>query len=87
MPKATHGLGGDHHRTEADTDARQDEYTTYAPSGETCPECERKIESLEQCRRISGGRSSAGRTVRYRHLECLDRVSGERGNGHADTTR
>lgn len=48
----------------ADTDARQGEYTTYAPKGETCPECETKIEPLETCRRI------AGLVVRYRHTEC-----------------
>jgi hypothetical protein len=48
-----------------DTDARQDEYTTYAPPGETCPDCKMGIKPLESCRRID-----ASTAVRYRHLKC-----------------
>ncbi len=55
---------------EPDTDARQVEYTTYAPNGETCPDCKKPIKTLEPCRRIVRDRSSAGPAVRYRHVEC-----------------
>lgn len=55
---------------ESDTDARQGEYTTYAPKGETCPACKQGIKTLEPCRRIAQDRSSAGPAVRYQHAVC-----------------
>ncbi len=70
MPKATTRLLGSPQRAEADTDARQDEYTTYAPSGETCPDCQQRIESLEPCRRVELRQALRRPAVRYRHLEC-----------------
>ncbi|BCM65782.1 hypothetical protein EASAB2608_01116 [Streptomyces sp. EAS-AB2608] len=48
-------------------DARQSEYTTYAPSGQTCPNCQRPIKGLELCRRITVERASASPAVVYRH--------------------
>lgn len=70
MPKTTTGLLVSPQRAEADTDARQGEYTTYAPSGETCPDCTRRIKSLEACRRVELRQAPRRPAVRYRHLEC-----------------
>lgn len=70
MPKATTRILGSPQRADADTDARQGEYTTYAPSGETCPDCQQRIKSLEPCRRIELRQASRSPAVRYRHLEC-----------------
>lgn len=70
MPKATTRLLASPQRAEADTDARQGEYTTYAPSGETCPDCQQRIKSLEACRRVELAQASCSPAVRYRHLEC-----------------
>ena len=70
MPKATTRLLRSPQRAKADTDARQDEYTTYAPSGETCPDCQQRIESLEPCRRVELRQTPLRPAVRYRHLEC-----------------
>lgn len=70
MPQATTRLQGSPQRAETDTDARQGEYTTYAPSGETCPDCQQQIESLELCRRFELRQASLSPAVRYRHLEC-----------------
>lgn len=55
--------------TEAETDARQWEYTTYAPTGETCPACMKPIEPLERCRRGSLKPRSGPPIVVYRHAE------------------
>ncbi|MFF9017761.1 hypothetical protein ACF09C_32995 [Streptomyces sp. NPDC014870] len=55
---------------ESDTDARTDEYTTYAPKGETCPECSAPIGALEPCRRGSVERQSGPPAVVYRHSKC-----------------
>lgn len=52
------------------TDARQWEYTTYAPKGEQCPACLRPIQSLEKVRRGTLARSSEPPVVVYRHAEC-----------------
>ena len=73
MPKATTRLQGSSQRAEADTDARQGEYTTYAPSGETCPDCNERIKSLEVCRRVELRHALRSPAVRYRHLECPQR--------------
>ncbi|MFI1970327.1 hypothetical protein BLA24_27775 [Streptomyces cinnamoneus] len=54
----------------ADADARQWEYVTYAPTGETCPACRRKIKPLEPCRRFTVERASAAPVVAYRHAHC-----------------
>lgn len=55
-----------------DTDARQWEYTTFAPSGETCPACMKPIKSLERCRRGELERQSGSPVVVYRHVDCDD---------------
>lgn len=70
MSKATTGLQGSPQCAAADTDARQGEYTTYAPSGETCPDCRQRIEPLELCRRVELRQAPRSPAVRYRHLEC-----------------
>lgn len=70
MPKATTRVHGSPQRAEDDTDARQGEYTTYAPPGETCPNCQQRIKTLEACRRVELGQDSRRPAVRYRHLEC-----------------
>ncbi len=53
-----------------DTDARQWEYTTYAPAGETCPACGRLIKSLESCRRGMLARRELSLVVAYWHTAC-----------------
>jgi hypothetical protein len=58
--------------TTADTDARQWEYTTFAPSGETCPACMKPIKTLERCRRGEIERQSATAITIYRHIDCAD---------------
>lgn len=40
------------------TDARQHEYTTYAPHGEKCRNCRKPFKSLETCRRVAIERAS-----------------------------
>ncbi|MEW2413366.1 hypothetical protein AB0953_06540 [Streptomyces sp. NPDC046866] len=52
------------------TDARQWEYTTFAPKGEQCPECRRPIESLESVRRGTLQRPPGPPVVVYRHSAC-----------------
>ncbi len=52
------------------TDAKQWEYTTFAPKGETCPACLKKIKPLDAVRRGSIERQSGAPYVVYRHLEC-----------------
>ncbi|MDT0453649.1 hypothetical protein [Streptomyces hesseae] len=54
----------------ADADARQWEYVTYAPGGETCPACRKKIKPLEPCRRSTAEHASAAPAVTYRHVHC-----------------
>lgn len=58
--------------SEPDTeDARQWEYVTYAPKGETCPACLKPIRSLERVRRGTLERASSAPVVIYRHHgEC-----------------
>lgn len=53
-----------------DTDATKDEYTTFAPAGQTCPNCQQPIKSLERCRRGTVERQSGPPAVVYRHREC-----------------
>lgn len=55
----------------AEMDASTDEYTTYAPSGETCPMCKKPIKTLELVRRGTQKRRSGGPVVVYRHVSCL----------------
>jgi hypothetical protein len=57
-------------QTNSDTDARRDEYATFAPIGETCPECDKPIGALEICRRGTVERQSGPPAVVYRHSEC-----------------
>lgn len=53
------------------TDARQHEYTTYAPPGEKCRKCRKPFKSLETCRRVANERASGGSSAdRYEHHEC-----------------
>lgn len=53
------------------TDARQQEYTTYAPPGERCRNCRKPFKSLETCRRVATERVSGGSSAdRYEHREC-----------------
>ncbi|ANP55016.1 CRISPR/Cas system-associated protein Cas10 (large subunit of type III CRISPR-Cas system) [Streptomyces griseochromogenes] len=56
--------------TTVDADARQWEYTTYAPSGETCPACGKPIKSLESCRRGMLSRRDSSPIVAYWHTAC-----------------
>lgn len=56
----------------SDTDARTDEYATYAPARETCPECEEPFGSLEVCRRGTVERQSGPPVVVYRHPLCAE---------------
>ncbi|MCM1945467.1 hypothetical protein NC315_08775 [Streptomyces sp. G2] len=49
------------------TDASRWEYTTYAPSGETCPACMKPIGPLERVRRGTMERQSGAPVVIYRH--------------------
>ncbi|GGY27460.1 hypothetical protein GCM10010363_05140 [Streptomyces omiyaensis] len=56
----------------SDTDARTDEYATYAPSRQTCPECEEPFGSLEVCRRGTVERQSGPPAVVYRHPKCAE---------------
>lgn len=51
----------------SETDATRDEYSTYAPAGQTCPRCQRPIKSLELVRRGSQERQSGPPIVVYRH--------------------
>ncbi|MFG2640337.1 hypothetical protein ACGFYP_05100 [Streptomyces sp. NPDC048370] len=55
-----------------DTDARTDEYATYAPAGEKCPECEKLFGSLAVCRRGTVERQSGPPYVAYRHPKCAE---------------
>ncbi|MHC0429527.1 hypothetical protein ACX6XY_04960 [Streptomyces sp. O3] len=57
------------------TDASQWEYTTYAPSGETCPACMRPIKALEPVLRGSMERASGAPIVVYRHAGKCPEVS------------
>ncbi|GAA0600165.1 hypothetical protein GCM10010394_32060 [Streptomyces crystallinus] len=70
VPEATASSAGGPQRAEGDTDARQWEYTTYAPAGETCPGCGRPIKSLEICHRALLGRRAPVPTVAYWHADC-----------------
>lgn len=58
------------HEAEADTDARQWEYTTYAPVGETCPGCGQPIQSLDVCRRGMLARRDTPPLIAYWHFAC-----------------
>lgn len=59
-------------RTPADTDASTDEYATYAPTGEACPECGVPFAALEACRRGGVQRPSGPPLVVYRHPSCAE---------------
>lgn len=60
-------------QTEADTDARKSEYLTYAPSGETCPDCNKPIRTLDRVRRGMVARAGSSPVVVYRHAERCPR--------------
>ncbi|MFE9259236.1 hypothetical protein [Streptomyces sp. NPDC006879] len=60
-------------QTETDTDARQWEYVTYAPAGETCPACMEPIKSLERCRRGTLERQSGPPVVIHQHVDRCPR--------------
>lgn len=55
---------------EQTTDASKWEYVTFAPKGETCPACLKKIRTLERVRRGSIERQSGPPVTLYLHLEC-----------------
>lgn len=57
---------------EIDTDASGWEYNTFAPKGETCPDCKQPIASLDRCRRGTFERQSGAPAVVYRHIDCAD---------------
>ncbi|MEU8027194.1 hypothetical protein AB0C13_00975 [Streptomyces sp. NPDC049099] len=77
MPKATAKPAKHHQWGEASTDARQWEYTTYAPSGETCPACLKPIKSLEACRRGMLARRDASPLVAYWHTDCAPKETAQ----------
>ncbi|TLQ44063.1 hypothetical protein [Streptomyces marianii] len=60
-------------RTTSDNDAGRDEYATFAPQGETCPECSQPIGAFEPCRRGTVERQFGPPAVVYRHSECAKR--------------
>lgn len=47
--------------------AREGEYTTYAPKGERCSHCGAELASLEACRRVSSDGECHGL---YVHMVC-----------------
>ncbi|CAD80150.1 gp25.2 [Streptomyces phage phiBT1] len=56
-----------------DTDARQTEYSTYAPAGERCRRCRKPFKSLETCRRVANERQSGTASAdRYEHVRVLE---------------
>lgn len=57
------------------TDASNWEYTTYAPSGETCPACIQPIKTLERVRRGTMERASGAPVVIDRHADRCPEVS------------
>ncbi len=77
MPKATTRVPNSRQRAEANTDARQWEYSTYAPAGETCPGCGKQIESLESCRRGMLARRDSSPIVAYWHTTCAPKEEGQ----------
>lgn len=60
------------HAPEKDaTDARQREYTTYAPPGEKCRKCLLPFKALETCRRTTVERQSGAPAAGpYEHKKC-----------------
>lgn len=53
------------------TNAREGEYSTYAPKGEKCRRCLKPFKTLETCRRVVTDRSSGGPALGpYEHIEC-----------------
>lgn len=52
-----------------------DEYTTYAPAGSRCAECDRQLKPLIPVRRAQVERQSGPTLLLYRHFECV------KGNG------
>ncbi|GHI08257.1 hypothetical protein [Streptomyces cellostaticus] len=60
-----------------ETDARQREYTTYAPAGETCPACGVPIKNLENCRRGLLARRDSSPIVVYWHTACAPKGAGQ----------
>jgi hypothetical protein len=77
VPKATDRLPESRERAQVGTDARQWEYTTYAPAGETCPACGQVIKSLERCRRGMLARQAECPIVAYWHSACAPKGGGE----------
>ncbi|PAU46721.1 hypothetical protein CK936_22650 [Streptomyces albireticuli] len=65
--------------TAADTDARMAEYDTYAPKGETCPECLKPLDPLEGCRRGMLARRDASPVVAYWHRACVPGAPAPKG--------
>lgn len=55
------------------SDTRQWEYTTYAPSGETCPACLKPIKTFDLCRRGEIERVPGSPVTFYRHVDCEKR--------------
>jgi hypothetical protein len=53
--------------TMASAEESKSEYMTYAPSGETCPECKKPIGTFEPARRGMLARVSGPPAVVYRH--------------------
>lgn len=72
--------------TTADTDARQWEDTTFAPSGGTCSACMKPIKALERSRRGEIERQSGTPVTIYRHIDCADPEGGKR-RGSGDDPR
>lgn len=70
LQKARIGEAGDMASQTTETDAKQWEYTTYSPRGETCPACLKAIKPLERVRRGCLERQSGAPVVVYRHVEC-----------------
>lgn len=83
MPKATARLPERQQWAEADTDARQWEYTTYAPAGETCPACGKLIKSLESCRRGMLSHRDSSPIAAYWHTACAPNEEGVEPDGRA----
>ncbi len=53
------------------TNAREGEYSTYAPPGEKCNKCHKPFKSLETCRRVAVDRTSGSPALGpYIHHEC-----------------
>jgi len=76
VPKATARHFEPRQGAGAETDARQWEYSTYAPPGETCPACRQPIKTLESCRRGTLTRRGTSPLVAYWHTDCATKGEG-----------